>query len=76
MATCIFIIAVLIALALGLYIYTSPLEIIEIQKKFYALINWRMEPISMPKEVRNTKLMGLFLVIFALISCVYYWLRS
>lgn len=74
MATTIFIIAALIVLLLGAYIYTDPQEIIETQKQFYALINWRMEPISMPKEIRNTRLMGLFLIIFALISCIYYWL--
>jgi len=75
METIIFIIAVLIALLLGVYIYTNPQEIIEIQKQFYALINWRMEPISMSKEIRNTKLMGLFLIIFVLICCIYYWLN-
>ena len=75
MATVVFIIAVLIALLLGGYIYTHPQAIIEIQKQFYALINWRMEPISMSKEIRNTKLMGAFLIIFVLISCIYYWLR-
>jgi len=75
MAMVVFIIAVLIALLLGAYIYTNPQEIIEIQKQFYASINWRMEPISMSKEIRNTKFMGLFLIIFALISCIYYWLN-
>ena len=74
MATVVFILAVLIALVLGAYICISPQEIIEIQKQFYVLINWRMEPISMPKEIRNTKLMGAFLILFALISCIYYWL--
>jgi hypothetical protein len=74
MQTFVFLIAVLGALLLGAYIYTNPQKIIEIQKQFYALINWRMEPISMPKEIRNTKFMGLFLVLFALVSCLYYWL--
>jgi hypothetical protein len=34
---------------------------IEIQKRFYAKINWRIEPVSMPKEIRNTRIMGWFL---------------
>lgn len=72
----IFLITVVIALLLGCYVFFKPQEIIEIQKQFYLLINWRMEPVSMPKEIRNTKLMGLFLIVFALISCIYYWLRS
>ena len=75
MAIIIFILAVLICLLLGGYIYASPQEIIELQQKFYTLINWRMEPISMSKEIRNTKLMGAFLIVFALISCIYYWLN-
>ncbi len=75
METAIFILTVLIALSVGGYVYTSPQDAILLQKKFYALINWRMEPISMSKEIRNTRLMGLFLIIFTLMSCIYYWLR-
>ncbi|MCK5014332.1 MAG: hypothetical protein KAS66_10975 [Candidatus Omnitrophica bacterium] len=74
MAIVIFIIAALIALLLGGYIYTHPQEVILLQQKFYTLINWRMEPISISKEIRNTKFMGLFLILFALVSCFYYWL--
>ena len=74
METVIFVITALIALVLGGFIYANPQKVIALQQKFYTLINWRMEPISMPKEIRNTKLMGLFLIIFVLISCIYYWL--
>jgi hypothetical protein len=31
---------------------------IEIQRRFYARINWRIEPVSLEKELRNTRLMG------------------
>jgi hypothetical protein len=75
MATLIFICVALFALITGSFVYSSPERIIDIQKKFYALINWRMEPISMPREIRNTKLLGLFLILFTLISCLYYWLQ-
>ena len=75
MATLIFIGVVLLALLFGSYVYANPEKIIDIHKKFYRLINWRMEPISIPKEIRNTKRMGLFLILFTLISCIYYWLQ-
>jgi len=42
-----------------------PGKVIAFQQKFYACINWRMEPISMSKEVRNTRLMGFALVLLA-----------
>ncbi|MEK6563652.1 MAG: hypothetical protein AABZ65_01325 [Candidatus Omnitrophota bacterium] len=35
-------------------------------------INWRIEPVSMPKEIRNTKLMGVFLIIAALAGSVFF----
>jgi hypothetical protein len=52
--------------AAGLFLALKPVSCIELQKRFYAKINWRMEPISMEKEIRNTRLMGWFLVIFLL----------
>ena len=74
MEAVIFILAALIALTLGSYIYTSPQEVILLQQKFYTLINWRMEPISMPKEIRNTKIMGAFLTVLTLMCVVYYYI--
>ena len=65
----IFIVAALLSLGLGMGIYFYPLKVFELQKKFYALINWKIEPISLSKEIRNTRIMGLFLVIFVLL-CV------
>jgi len=50
----------------GLFLFIKPSLVIELQKKFYEKINWRIEPVSMPKEIRNTRIMGLFLVIAAL----------
>jgi len=54
----------LISIIIGLFLFFRPALAIEIQKKFYAKINWRIEPISLQKEIRNTKIMGLFLIIF------------
>ncbi len=55
----------------GLLLFLRPELAIEIQKRFYAKINWRIEPISMPKEIRNTRIMGAFLIILAIIYSAY-----
>jgi len=75
MATLIFISVAVFAVLFGIFVTTNPEKIIDIHKKFYHLINWHMEPISVPKEIRNTKWLGLFLILFTLISCIYYWLQ-
>jgi hypothetical protein len=56
------------ALALGLFLFLRPTRAIDAQCRFYEKINWRLEPISMEKEIRNTKVMGLFLIVLVLIS--------
>ncbi|MDD5281231.1 MAG: hypothetical protein PHC37_03685 [Candidatus Omnitrophica bacterium] len=61
----------LIAVAVGLTMLLRPGAVIEFQRRFYEKINWRIEPISMPKEIRNTKLMGLFLVLAAPLGIIY-----
>ena len=53
-----------IGIAVGVMLIARPSAAIEIQKRFYAKINWRMEPISMPKEIRNTRLMGVMVIVF------------
>jgi len=59
-----FLAAVAFAL-IGIYCEKSPEKVIELQKKFYAKINWRLEPISMEKELKNTRVMGRILVVLA-----------
>jgi len=54
-----------LSLSTGLVCLRWPARVIAFQQKFYSWINWRMEPISMPKEIRNTRLMGLSLVLLA-----------
>jgi hypothetical protein len=56
---------------IGAFLFVRPTDAIEMQRKFYALINWKIEPISMDKEIKNTKIMGLFLVIFIVMFAVY-----
>lgn len=61
-----FILFSLVSLAAGIFLARKPQAAIEIQKRFYAGINWRIEPISMPKEIRNTRLMGALLIALSL----------
>lgn len=56
---------------IGLFLSLNPALAIQIQKRFYERINWRIEPISMPKELRNTRIMGLFLIVIALLTIIY-----
>ena len=66
-----FILSFLFALGLGFFAYVQPVKTIDLQKKFYESINWRIEPVSIPKEIRNTKAMGLFLMFLAFVAATY-----
>lgn len=57
----------LISLCIGIFLILKPNLAIRIQQNFYAKINWRMEPISLEKEIRNTRLMGGFLILAFLV---------
>jgi hypothetical protein len=66
----------IIALFLGLFIFLKPALAIEIQRRFYEKINWRIEPISKNLELRNTKIIGLLLVALAALTLAYILLKS
>lgn len=51
-----------IAFSIGALLILRPALAIEIQRRFYEKINWRIEPISMQKEIHNTRLMGWFII--------------
>ena len=59
------------ALIAGLLLVIKPNWAIEIQIRFYEKINWRIEPVSMQKEIRNTRIMGFFLITLALLTIIY-----
>ncbi len=65
-----------VSVIIGLFLFFKPSLSIEIQKKFYERINWRIEPISMPKEIRNTRIMGLILIFTTLITVVYVLIKK
>jgi hypothetical protein len=61
----------IIALGIGIFMIIKPALILEMQRRFYAKINWKIEFISMPKEIRNTRLMGWLLIIFLIVTSVF-----
>jgi hypothetical protein len=68
------VVSILIAvpsIAIGLFLFFRPGLAINIQIKFYEKINWRIAPVSLLKEIRNTKIMGVFLIVIGLATIVY-----
>ena len=61
-----------VGIAIGLFVFFKPELTIEIQRRFYEKLNWRIEPINMQKEIRNTKIMGAFLVAVAIATIISY----
>jgi len=60
-----------ISLGLGFFLVKKPGLAIKYQMWFYSKINWKIEPVSMEKEMRNTRLMGVFLIAVTLLVSVY-----
>ena len=60
---CVRLTAVAIALILGALVAWKPRKTIEIQIALYRPFNWKLEPISMEKEIRNTRIMGIALLV-------------
>ncbi len=65
-----------LSLIIGLFIYLKPDKAIQLQIDFYRWINWNMQPVSMEKEVRNTKAMGFFLVVAAMAAIITILLKT
>lgn len=53
----------LIGIAAGVFLIKKPNSAIKIQQSFYSKINWDIKPISLDKELRNTKFMGYILLL-------------
>jgi hypothetical protein len=75
-ANFVFAIIAIFAVGFGIFICLRPLSAFEMQRRFYALINWRIEPISVEKEIRNTRLMGICLIVFVILATFYVIKRS
>ncbi len=67
---------VIMAMALGVWYLRQPQRVIETQKAVYRLFNWNLEPISMTKEIRNTRIMGAAVIILGIITMIYIMLEK
>jgi len=59
------------ALLMGIMLIIVPRKVIDLQIALYRPFNWKLEPISMEKEIRNTRIMGWTLVLFCAISIAF-----
>ena len=59
---------VVIAIAFGGLVAWKPKKVIEIQIALYRPFNWKIEPISMEKEIRNTRIMGMVVLVLGILS--------
>ena len=64
-------IVALVALMFGFLLFWRPKKGIEMQIAFYRLINWKIEPISMEKEIKDTRIMGIALVLASIFLFTY-----
>ena len=68
---CIQLTIIVIVIAFGALLAWKPKKVIEIQMALYRPFNWKLEPISMEKEIRNTRIMGLVLLILGILALIY-----
>ena len=61
-----------VSVIVGSFLHLKAALAIEIQRKFYLSINWRIEPVSMEKELNNTKVMGRMLVFLGILTALVY----
>lgn len=66
----------LLGLGMGFLLVKKPALAIEIQRRFYEKINWKLEPISVQKEIRNTRIMGIFLIIVSVATLIFALTRN
>ena len=62
---------VVIVIIFGALVAWKPKKTIDIQIALYRPFNWKIEPISMEKEIRNTRIMGLAVLILGTLSLIY-----
>jgi hypothetical protein len=55
----------------GALIALKPKKTIDIQIAIYKPFNWKIEPIDMQKEIKNTRIMGMIVLVLGIISLVY-----
>ena len=68
---CLRLTAAVVAILLGAALAWKPRKVIDLQIAAYRPFNWKPEPISMEKEIRNTRLMGLAVLVLGVVTLVY-----
>lgn len=63
-----------IAVIAGALVAWRPKKAIDIQIAFYRFINWKLEPVSMEKEIRNTRIMGAIVLAAGILALIYIYL--
>ena len=64
------ILVTVLILAFGILCIRKPESAIELQRRFYEKINWKIEPIIIKKELKNTKMMGLFMTVVGSVTLI------
>lgn len=57
-------------LVFGILCAKAPERAIEMQRRFYAKINWQIKPISIKTELKNTRTMGISMAVMAGITLI------
>jgi len=73
---CIQLTIAVIASAFGALLAWKPKKIIDMQIAIYRPFNWKIEPISMEKEIKNTRIMGLAVFVLGILSLGYILLKT
>ena len=61
---------IIIVVLFGALLMWQPKKIIEMQIAIYRPFNWKIEPISMDKEIRITRIMGAAVFIVGILSLI------
>lgn len=72
---CIQLTIVVLVILFGALVAWKPKKVIDIQIALYRPFNWKIEPISMEKEIRNTRTMGRVVLILGLVAFLYIIVR-
>lgn len=64
------VVTAILALLNGAICFINPALAIKIQQKFYEKINWKIEPVNLSKELKNTRIMGLISLMLAVLILI------
>lgn len=62
---------IVIASVFGALLAWKPKKAIDIQIALYRPFNWKIEPISMEKEIRSTRMMGMTVFVLGILALIY-----